>query len=405
MDKPSQGSEECKEYAGMDISQINPPSWLSAVTRIRMLLTRWLLEPSHKIHDPAHRRKSRLLSFFLICLFLLFLSVNLAYLFTIPGYHFPVADLIGYGVLIVTYIISRTHLTWLAVCILLVMFPMNVFENILSGTSLNHAVTLSYLLPSYILASIFLPAVWMAVFGYGVNLIVFLLPLLAPQAIHEVPDILGPLAVGLISVTLLIIAILNRDRIERDRQAELRSAYDGTLEGWSRALEARDKQTEGHSHRVTSLTLQLARACGLRGDELEYIYRGALLHDIGKMAIPDAILTKKTSLDDEEWTVMRTHPKIAYDMLSAISFLQPALVVPAYHHERWNGEGYPSGLHGEEIPLPARIFAVVDVWDALLSDRPYRMAWTKEQALQYLKEQSGKMFDPSIVERFIALQP
>jgi putative nucleotidyltransferase with HDIG domain len=389
----------------MNLPPMNPPSWLSGVIRLRVLLMRWLVEPSRKIHDPARRRKGRLLSFFLICLFLLFLSVNLAYLFTVPGYHIPIADLIGYAVLIATYILSRTHLINVAVIILLIMFPLNVFQNIFSGTSINHVVTLTYLLPSYILASIFLPAIWMALFGYGINIIIFLLPILAPNQFQGAVDILGPLAVGLISVTLLIVSILNRDRIERDRQNELRGAYDGTLEGWSRALEARDKQTEGHSHRVTELTLQLGRACGLRGVELESLYRGALLHDIGKMAIPDAILTKKTSLDDDEWNVMRTHPKIAFDMLSAIGFLQPALVVPAYHHERWNGEGYPSGLSGEAIPLPARIFAVVDVWDALLSNRPYRMAWTKEQAIQYIRDQSGKQFDPAIVERFIALQP
>ena len=387
----------------MDLFPINPPSWLNGIARICTLLIHWLIEPSQKIHDPASRRKARLLSFFLICLFLLFLSVNLAYLFTIPGYRFPVADLIGYGVLIITYAISRTCLTGLAIVVLLVMFPLNVFENILSGTSLNIAVTLSFLLPSYVLASIFLPGIWMALFGYGINLIVFLLPVLAASTVHSFSDIIGSLAVGLISVTLLIISIVNRNQIERDRQSELRKAYDNTLEGWSRALEIRDKETEGHSQRVTRLTLSLGRACGLRGEELEYLYRGALLHDIGKMAIPDAILSKKTSLDDDEWAVMRTHPKIAYDMLSAIAFLQPALVIPANHHERWNGEGYPSGLRGEEIPLLARIFSVVDVWDALLSDRPYRKAWTKEQALQYLKDQSGQQFDPAIVARFIAL--
>jgi putative nucleotidyltransferase with HDIG domain len=389
----------------MDHFPVSPPNWLSGMTRIRVILIRWLIEPSRTIQDPAGRRKARLVSFFLICLFLLFLSVNLAYLLTIPGYHFPVADLIGYGVLIVAYILSRSRLTGLAVFILLVMFPLNVFENILSGTSLNVAVTLSFLLPSYVLASLFLAAFWMALFGYGTNLIIFLLPVLAPQVVHGLSDIIGPLAVGLISVTLLIISIENRNQIERDRQSELRKDYDSTLEGWSRALEIRDKATEGHSRRVTMLTLKLARACGLRGEELEYLYRGALLHDIGKMAIPDAILMKKTALDDDEWTVMQTHPKIAYDMLSAISFLQPALVVPAYHHEWWNGEGYPSGLRGEAIPLSARIFAVVDVWDALLSDRPYRKAWTKEQVLQYLREQSGKQFDPAIVEKFIALEP
>jgi putative nucleotidyltransferase with HDIG domain len=389
----------------MSLFTVDHPAWWNGLIKVRDILTRWLIEPSSKITDPARRRKARLVSFFLVCLFLLFLSVNLGYMLTVPKYHFPFADLIGYGILTIAYILSRTRLTSLAVFMLLVMFPMNVFQNILSGTFLNMAVTLSYLLASYILASIFLPTFWMAVFGYGTNLLILLLPALAPKIVHGFPDIFGPLAVGLISVTLLIISIEHRNRIEKDHQSELRKAYDTTLEGWSRALEIRDKETEGHSQRVTQLTLRLARACGLRGEDLDYIYRGALLHDIGKMAIPDAILSKKTSLDDEEWTVMRTHPKIACDMLSAIAFLQPALVVPAYHHERWNGEGYPSGLKGEEIPISARIFSVVDVWDALLSDRPYRKAWKKEQALQYLKEQSGKQFDPAIVERFIALKP
>jgi len=388
----------------MDLLPINR-SWSNSLVKVRDILTRWLIEPSQKITNPARRRNARLVSFFLICLFLLFLSVNLGYMLTVPGYRFPAADLIGYGILTVAYILSRTRLTNLAVFILLVMFPMNVFQNILSGTFINMAVTLSYLLASYILASIFLNTFWMAVFGYGTNLFILLLPALAPKIVHGFSDIYGPLAIGVISVTLLIISIEHRNRIERDHQLELRQAYDNTLEGWSRALEIRDKETEGHSQRVTELTLRLARACGLRGEELEYIYRGALLHDIGKMAIPDAILSKKTSLDDEEWTVMQTHPKIACDMLSAIAFLQPALVVPAYHHEWWNGEGYPYGLRGEKIPISARIFSVVDVWDALLSDRPYRKAWRKEQALQYLKEQSGIQFDPAIVERFIALKP
>ena len=389
----------------MDNFPMDQPAWISVLTRLRGTLTRWLFEPSPKIQDPSVRRKARLVSFFLVCLFLLFLSVNLGYLLTVPGYHFPVADLVGYGVLVATYILSRTRLTGLAVAILLIMFPLNVFQNILGGTSINMVVTLSYLLPSYILAGIFLPVIWMAVFGYGTNVILLLLPFLEPKVVHGFPAVLGPLAVNIISVTLLIISIENRNRIEQDRQSELRKAYDSTLEGWSRALEIRDKETEGHAQRVTKLTLRLADACGLRGNDLESIYRGALLHDIGKMAIPDAILSKKSSLNEEEWTIMRRHPKIAYDMLSNIGFLETALVVPAFHHEWWNGKGYPSSLRGDQIPLAARIFSVVDVYDALLSDRPYRKAWTKEQALQYLKDQSGKQFDPAIVEKFFALNP
>lgn len=379
-------------------------SWLRSTRDKVSALGGWLVKPSKNIKDVAQRRKAQLLSIFLICLFLLFLTINFVYLFTVPGYRFPAADLIGYGFLTITYILSRSRFTGVAVLLLLIMFPMNVFQNVMEGTSLNLMATLSFLIPSYVLASIFLNPWGTAIYGYGINGIVFLLPALAPNVVTDSSEILGSLSVGMVVVTLCIVWIVHRNQIERDHQAELRGAYDSTLEGWSRALEIRDKETKGHSHRVTELTLRLARACGIRGEELEYLYRGALLHDIGKMAIPDSILMKKTLLDDGEWKVMRTHPKIAYDMLATISFLQPALVIPAYHHEWWNGQGYPFGLCGDQIPLPARIFAVVDVWDALLSDRPYRNAWTKDQVIQYLKEQSGKQFDPKIVERFFMLQ-
>ncbi|HTX91931.1 MAG TPA: HD-GYP domain-containing protein [Anaerolineales bacterium] len=385
----------------MDSLHSSTPTWSK---KTLTTLSGWLIEPARAIMDPAARRKARLLSVFLLCLIFLFLSVNFAYLFTVPNYRFPAADLIGYAILATTYLLSRTRYVGLAVFVLLIMFPLNVFGNVIDGTSINLDVTLSFLIPSFLLASILTSALWTAIYGYGINVIVFLLPVLAPRQVPDISMVIGPLAVGIIVVTLCIISIIHRDQIERDRQGELRQAYDNTLEGWSRALEIRDKETEGHSHRVTELTIRLARACGLRGEELDYLYRGALLHDIGKMAIPDSILTKNTILDEDEWAVMRTHPKIAFDMLSAITFLKPALVVPAYHHEWWNGGGYPAGLKGEQIPLPARIFAVVDVWDALLSDRPYRKAWTKESALKYMKEQSGKQFDPDIVEKFIALQ-
>lgn len=184
---------------------------------------------------------------------------------------------------------------------------------------------------------------------------------------------------------------------------ELRQAYDSTLEGWARALELRDIETEGHSQRVTGLTVQLARDMGLKGDDLINARRGALLHDIGKMGVPDAILHKPGELDEDEWSIMHKHPQYANEMLSRITYLRPALDIPLYHHEKWDGTGYPRGLEGEEIPLVARIFAVVDVWDALRSDRPYRDAWSDERALDYIKDQSGKHFDPEVVERFLEL--
>jgi len=180
-------------------------------------------------------------------------------------------------------------------------------------------------------------------------------------------------------------------------------SYDATLEGWAKALELRDKETEGHSQRVTDMTVRLGKALGLNGDELVHLRRGALLHDIGKMGIPDSILLKNGPLNEEEWEVMKQHPVYAYQMLASIPFLAPALEIPYCHHEKWDGSGYPRGLQGQEIPLAARIFAVVDVWDALSSDRPYRPRWSDEEVLAYLREQSGKHFDPQVVEAFLQL--
>ncbi len=185
--------------------------------------------------------------------------------------------------------------------------------------------------------------------------------------------------------------------------AELSLAYDSTLEGWANALELRDKETEGHARRVTERTLRLADAMGVKGGDLLHIRRGALLHDIGKMGVPDEILLKPGPLTDEEWVIMRKHPEFAYNLLSPISYLRPALDIPYCHHEKWDGTGYPRGLKGEGIPLAARIFAVVDVWDALRSDRPYRKAWSRAKAMSHLRELAGVHFDPQVVEIFIKL--
>lgn len=183
--------------------------------------------------------------------------------------------------------------------------------------------------------------------------------------------------------------------------AELTYAYNATIEGWSHALDLRDQETEGHSVRVTDLTLRLARRLRLQTDALDHIRRGALLHDIGKMGVPDRILLKPGPLSTEEWAIMRQHPTYAYEWLSRIPFLYPALDIPYAHHERWDGSGYPRGLKGEQIPFSARIFAVVDVWDALRSERPYRMPWPDDQVIAHLKQLSGVHFDPQIVQSFI----
>jgi putative nucleotidyltransferase with HDIG domain len=190
------------------------------------------------------------------------------------------------------------------------------------------------------------------------------------------------------------------DNLQRSN-TELALAYDTTIEGWSKALDLRDKETEGHTRRVTELTLRLARVMGIPDAELVHIRRGALLHDIGKMGVPDSILLKPGPLTDEEWEIMRRHPQYAYDMLSPIAFLRPALHIPYCHHEKWNGTGYPRGLKGEQIPLVARVFAVADVWDALRSDRPYRTAWPEEKVREHIRSQAGAHFDPQVVETFL----
>ena len=178
---------------------------------------------------------------------------------------------------------------------------------------------------------------------------------------------------------------------------ELSQAYDATIEGWSRAMELRDNETEGHTQRVATLTVRLARLFGLSDEELVQVRWGALLHDIGKMGIPDEILLKQDTLSEAEWGIMKKHTVFAYEMLSPISYLRLALDIPYAHHEKWDGSGYPLGLKGEQIPLAARIFAVADVWDALRSDRIYRTSWSVEKVREHLRTLGGSHFDPHVV--------
>jgi len=191
------------------------------------------------------------------------------------------------------------------------------------------------------------------------------------------------------------------EQLQRSHQ-EIVHAYEMTIEGWARALDIRDNETHGHSRRVTDLTVQVAQAMGISNGHLVHIRRGALLHDIGKLGVPDSILLKPGKLTDEEMTIMKRHPLIAYDILSPIPFLREALDIPYLHHEKWDGSGYPKGIRGDDIPMPSRIFAVIDVWDALLSDRPYRPAWSEDRVIDYLKTERGRHFDPAVVDVFLA---
>jgi len=222
------------------------------------------------------------------------------------------------------------------------------------------------------------------------------------HAITAIQSYKGWLFVG---VTALLLYALVRRAFYRLQAATtvLVESYEATLQGWVRALDMRDEETEEHTQRVTELTVRLAKRIGVPRDELEHIRRGALLHDIGKIGIPDAILHKPGPLDDAEWDVIHRHPSCAYDLLSPIEYLRPSIDIPWAHHERWDGTGYPRGLAGEEIPLSARIFAVADVWDALTSDRPYAAAWDPQRAMDHIRVESGKHFDPNVVRTFLEL--
>jgi putative nucleotidyltransferase with HDIG domain len=188
----------------------------------------------------------------------------------------------------------------------------------------------------------------------------------------------------------------------QESNIELTLAYDTTIEGWAKALELRDSETEGHTQRVAELTLKVAKALGIREDELDHVRRGALLHDIGKMVVPDTVLMNTGPLTEEEQRIMRQHPAFAFQLLSPIHYLRPALDIPYCHHERWDGKGYPRGLKGEQIPLAARIFSMADNWDALISARRYREAWPREKVAEYIRSQAGTQFDPDLVDIFLA---
>lgn len=208
------------------------------------------------------------------------------------------------------------------------------------------------------------------------------------------------------AVQIIVRDITERKKAEQAFRAihhDLSESYNATLEGWVRALDIRDHETEGHSQRVARLTLVLAKKFNFSTEDLDHIFRGALLHDIGKIGVPDHILRKTGKLNEEEWGIMRQHPVFAYQMLEPIPFLHPALDIAYAHHEKWDGSGYPRGIKQAEIPFSARIFAVIDVWDAMRSDRPYRKAIPTNKVIEEIGIQSGIHFDPDVVEAFFDL--
>ncbi|HIJ79969.1 MAG TPA: HD domain-containing protein [Deltaproteobacteria bacterium] len=218
---------------------------------------------------------------------------------------------------------------------------------------------------------------------------------LDPEWLDFVEAFAGQAAIAIDNATLF--------RKLQESNMELTLAYDTTIEGWSKALELRDSETEGHTQRVTELTLKLACAMGLRDDDIDHVRRGALLHDIGKMVVPDTILMNTGPLTEAEQEIMRQHPVNAFQLLYPIQYLQPAIDIPYCHHEWWDGTGYPRGLKGVQIPLAARIFAIADTWDALLSERRYREAWSREKVIEHIRSLSGTQFDPHLVDVFLTV--
>ena len=218
---------------------------------------------------------------------------------------------------------------------------------------------------------------------------------------------LTPIVIILLIASLVVWVIMNNyenniDRVKKSR-AELYKNNILTLESWAKVLEYRDIETAGHSTRIVELSSRLAHALGCSKEEIEQLRRGSLLHDIGKLAVPDSILLKPAKLNKEEKEIMQKHPLLGKQMLSGITFLESSLSVVYSHHEHWDGKGYPQGLKGEKIPYLARIFSIVDCWDALNADRPYRKAWPREKVIDYIKANSGTMFDPHVVEAFLKI--
>lgn len=272
-------------------------------------------------------------------------------------------------------------------------------RRIVFSTDPNDFINPDYFLPEFIKEE-YASAFWIPLISKGVvKAVMEVFSRKTIEADREWMDYLTMLA------SQTAIAIDNAELFENLQRSneELRQAYDSTLEGWVHALDLRDKETEGHSKRVAEMTTTLALRLGARPADMEHFRRGALLHDIGKMGVPDAILLKAGPLTEEEWVIMRKHPEFAAELLKPIGYLRKTLDIPLYHHERWDGTGYPDGLKETEIPLAARIFAIIDVWDALTSHRPYRPAWPREDARKYLLDQAGHQFDPQVVSEFIRL--
>lgn len=367
------------------------------------------MQPSLSPEEIEQRKKS--LNFSIIVVFLVALLDGLKLLQS--SSYIPVIAIAATAVsCVVIFFINRAGRFLVAAILLCISIWFTILFNIVADGGLWDSAIVLY--PFFIvLGTLF--------FGRK-TLVYFLLSVIAALVftdfLHRVgkippPEFANPgdnlyfLLIAVIATSSIIWYMIGslETNIQSARAANraLEKAYDRTLAGWAKALEYRDRETEGHSKNVVSLTEKLARHMGVPEIEMENYRRGALLHDIGKLAVPDVILFKPASLTKEEWAVIQKHPVYACEMLSEIDFLKPCMAIPCSHHERWDGTGYPKGLKGEQIPFAARLFAVVDSWEALSSKRPYRPAWETRKIKEYLSENAGILYDPEVVKHFLVM--
>jgi len=361
-------------------------------------LVRLLVDPTDSVTEITERQNARLAATISLALILIF-TFYMAFL------NPPTAtDLISYVMLLGTYIFSRTRFNFIAITLLILMVPANTFINIWQGTTANPDHTLYFVAVSYGLAAIFLRRTWMVLLTLANMVMVGLVPIYAPPGLIPDENIPIHLTINALLGIMAIVATTHKRVIEKERLEETRRNAAAALYSLTRALEVRHRETAGHASRAVELSLDLAKRCGITNPRrLQRIREGALLHDIGKIAVPDHILLKPGSLTEEEWEVVKQHPIVGYELIKEFEFFKDSTAIPHYHHERYDGSGYPEGLAGDQIPIEARIFAIVDVYDALLEDRPYRKAFTLDEAIEHFEQNKGVLYDPVILNTFLEM--
>jgi hypothetical protein len=361
-----------------------------------------LIAPNSSVEDIQARQNARLAA--IISLSLIIVFTGFMARTTLSGEPSTPTDLFSYFMLLGIYIFSRTRLHQGAIWLLMLLAPGNTFINVWLGTTYDVQQTLYFLAIGYGMAAIFLKRRWTIIFTAANVISLLLTPQIAPEGLISLDQLDVHITINIILGTIAIIATTHKANIEREREDENRRNNAAALSSLMRALEFRHNETAVHTNQAVDLSIKLAQRCGIRSPKhLRQIREGAMLHDIGKIAVPDGILLKEEQLTDSEWEIIKMHPRISFELLEDFDFLQDSLAIPHYHHERFDGSGYPYGLAGEEIPIEARIFAVVDVYDALLEDRPYRDAWPADKVIEYIQENRGSLFDPHIVDIFIEL--